>query len=386
MLFYSWGDHIQLKKFIDDSNAQDEFKKVQYAKLDRMWQFSSSTDCRTNILLSYFGEFRTSDCGHCDNCLHPPVKFDGKILAQKAISAVIRSSERLTINLLIDVLRGSFKKEVTQLGFQHLKTFGAGRDLSFSQWREYVTQIIDKGLLRIDYVDGFKLKLTPISMDAIKGNVEIQMSQYTESDVDQKKQSQAKKLSAKDLFNRDLLETLKDWRRNESHKRLVPAYVIMTDRTLEHLVEELPVTYNALKDIEGIGDKRYQELGHDIISVIRSYILNQSHKKSVRGKSLVTTLSLFNNGQNPKDIAIQRDVAESTVYSHLIEAYLGGEDFDLSQFVSKEDISNVRAAIEHIEGELNVSLIADALTVPISFNKIRVCLAILQREHDTTMK
>ncbi|NNF35037.1 MAG: DNA helicase RecQ, partial [Saprospiraceae bacterium] len=254
LLFYSWADFIKLKSFVDDSQAKEEFKTVQYAKLDRMLEFSSSTDCRTNLLLGYFGEYVTKPCGHCDNCLTPPVKFDGSIIVQKAISAIIRSGEKLTLNLLIDVLRGSYRKEITSQGLHEMKTFGVGKDLSFRYWRNYITQMLDKGLLRIDYVDGFRLKLTPLSMDAVKGKTKIKLSKVVETTTTAKRKK-VKTVSATELFKKDLLTQLKSWRTDIANQRNVPAYVILTDRTLESLLEELPITIKDLKEVEGIGDK-----------------------------------------------------------------------------------------------------------------------------------
>lgn len=378
LLFYSWADFIKLKTFVDDSKAKDEFKTVQYAKLDRMLEFSSSTDCRTNLLLGYFGEYATKPCGHCDNCLSPPVKFDGSIIVQKAISAIIRSGEKLTLNLLIDVLRGSYRKEITALGFHEMKTFGAGKDLSFRFWRNYITQMLDKGLVRIDYVDGFKLKLTPLSMDAVKGKTKIMLSKVVETTATTKRKK-VKTISATELFKNDLLTQLKSWRTDIANERNVPAYVILTDRTLESLLEELPITIEDLAEVEGIGDKRLREFGPDLISLIRNYIVTQKHKKSVKGKSMIHTLVSYNAGSSPKEIATEREISESTVFSHLIKLYLKGEPIDLHQYVTEDEIEAIRTALIETQGDTTIALIADRLTIPISFNKIRICIAILQK-------
>jgi ATP-dependent DNA helicase RecQ len=112
LLFHSYQDYGVLRDFISDGNADYEYKQVQYAKLDRMLEAASTTDCRTNLLLSYFGEYRKEPCNHCDNCLEKKEHIDGTVLAQKAISAVMRCNEQLTLPMLIDVLRGSSKAEL----------------------------------------------------------------------------------------------------------------------------------------------------------------------------------------------------------------------------------------------------------------------------------
>ena len=166
LLFYSWGDRLILQKFIDESPAQQQFRDVQNAKLERMWQYASAQSCRTNFVLNYFGEFKSEPCGHCDNCLNPPQIVDGTKYAQMALSAIIRSGEKLGFNLLIDVLRGSYKREVTNEGLDKIKTFGVGRDLPVAHWAHYLTQIINQGIIQIDYSDYSRLKKTPLS-DAV---------------------------------------------------------------------------------------------------------------------------------------------------------------------------------------------------------------------------
>jgi ATP-dependent DNA helicase RecQ len=178
LLFYSWGDFVKLKQFIDDSEASATFKDVQAAKLERMWQYATALSCRTNLVLNYFGEFRANHCDHCDNCLNPHEFFDGTTYAQMAISAVARTNQSAGMNLLIDILRGSNRQEVRDRGFDMIKTYGVGRKLPFGAWRDYITQIVNKGALAIDFTDKSNLKLTPLSKDVIYGQARIDLAHY----------------------------------------------------------------------------------------------------------------------------------------------------------------------------------------------------------------
>ena len=175
LLFYSWADVMQLRRFIDESEAASEFKKVQHSKLDRIWDLASSFSCRTNFILNYFGEYRSKACKHCDNCLLPPESFDGKMIAQKALSAIARCNQSATLSQIMDVLKGSYKEELKVLGFTEVKTFGAGRDLSYPEWREYITQLFNLGLVSIDYTMNSHLKLTPLSKEVLSGSQPVSL-------------------------------------------------------------------------------------------------------------------------------------------------------------------------------------------------------------------
>jgi len=119
-----WVVHYNLPK-----NIESYYQEIG-RKIERMWDFAQATSCRTNVILNYFGENRSEPCGHCDNCKRPPVGFDGTIIAQKALSAVYRMQQTAAMGIVIDVLRGSYRKEITAMGYDKVKTFGAGRQTS----------------------------------------------------------------------------------------------------------------------------------------------------------------------------------------------------------------------------------------------------------------
>lgn len=268
LMFYSWADYIQLKQFVDGGHAKQAFKEVQLSKLDRMWEFASGHACRTNMILSYFGEYRNEGCGHCDNCKHPPEHFDGTLLAQKALSAIIRSNENCTINLLIDVLRGSNKQEIKVLGLDAIKTFGAGRDLPAMDWRQYITQMINQGIIMIDYADMGKLKVTPLSQSVLKSEVVIDLVQFKMKDKEISKKVKPKPETIE--YDGALFLALKTWRTKKAKSRGIAPYVIFGDRVLKSIAAYRPTSVDELLEVEGIGAYKLKQFGQQILDIVKS--------------------------------------------------------------------------------------------------------------------
>jgi len=267
LLFYSWADYLNLQKFIDESDAHETFKEVQRAKLARMWEFATALSCRTNLVLNYFGEYRNNKCNHCDNCIHPKEMFDGTMYAQMALSGILRTKEAVGMNLLIDILRGSYKQEIQQKGYDELKTYGVGRDVPFSHWRHYITQLINQGIIAIDFTDFSRLKSTPLTMDVLQRNVNVELAKYIAPT--EKKKVVIPKIQA-DLSQLDntLLDNLKVWRRTAAKAQKVPAYLIMHDKTLKQIAALKPDTDAKLLSVDGIGKAKLDKYGEAIIELV----------------------------------------------------------------------------------------------------------------------
>jgi len=268
LLFSSWGDMSQLMRFVQEGEATEHFKYIQTAKLERMWQFAEAKSCRTNFILNYFGEYRTEACGHCDNCLEPPQFLDGSTYAKMAISGVIRSRESLNQSQLMDLLKGSYKAEAKELGLEKIKTFGAGRDLTYPQWSSYLNQMINQGILRVDFTDRSKIKTTPLSGDVLKDVLKVDLAAYKKREKTAKRNPSVKTNVDDLVYDQNLFDRLRTWRLGLAREMKMPPYIILNDRTMKLICAELPRSSKELLAIEGIGKGKLEKYGLKIIELV----------------------------------------------------------------------------------------------------------------------
>ncbi|HMP30713.1 MAG TPA: RQC domain-containing protein, partial [Saprospiraceae bacterium] len=268
LLFYSYQDIEIMKGFVLESNSNEEFKNVQLDKIERVWDFANSNECRTNVILNYFGEYRDTPCGHCDNCLEPPKKIDGTQLAQMALSAIYRTKEQLTIQLLIDVLRGSAKAEIRSNGFDQIKTYGVGRNHSQFEWRDYIVQLLHKGYISLDYSNGYKLRLTTLANSVLFENQKIQLVAPTFGQPAKTKKTKTVDLTAQKESNPSLLDHLKIWRLEKAKEESVPPYIIFNDNTLVALSKTPIGSITDLEGIVGIGQVKLKKYGAEVFEII----------------------------------------------------------------------------------------------------------------------
>ena len=266
LLYYNMRDFVLYSQFADDgANAV-----MQKEKLNRMLQFAEAKSCRRKILLSYFGEHLTENCGNCDVCENPPKDFEGTILTQKALSGIARMKEKDGITMLINVLRGSNNADIHAKQYFNLKTYGIGKDVSFFDWRDYVIQIANQGLIEIMYAENSALKITPIGREVLKGEKTIRLTTPVSSE-DRKKTQKVVKIATGSAANKDLFTALKKIRYAISKKEKMPAYIIFNDKSLKLMASELPVTENEFLAISGVGMNKMEKYGEEFMNVIRKF-------------------------------------------------------------------------------------------------------------------
>ena len=275
LLFYSLGDLVLLRRFAEDSGQAE----TNMDKLSRMQLYCETDICRRRILLNYFGEEATNDCGNCDVCKNPPQRFDGSILVQKALSAVVRTDERIGMRMLIDILRASSRTELLQLNYQNLKTYGAGRDLPYPIWKEYIYQMLQLGFIEIDYLNGQTLKVTPSGKKVLYGEATAMLTTYKEPEETVRTKKREKKAAAAPQAMQTpesraesemLLDALRQLRKQFAQQEKMPAYIIFSDASLQDMAYKKPITLAAFSDIKGVGEMKLQKYGQAFVSLIRS--------------------------------------------------------------------------------------------------------------------
>ncbi len=274
LLFYSISDLILLSKFAYESNQQD----INLEKLQRMQQYAEANTCRRRILLSYFGETTTEDCGNCDVCRNPPARFDGTIVVQKALSAIARTDQQIGTGMLIDILRGTFSAEVKEKGYQELRTFGAGREIPPHDWQDYLLQMLHLGYIEIAYNEKNHLKITKSGIEVLFGRASATLAVIDQDKTPRKKQRTAttkKTATETPLFappETDLLEALKNLRKRLAAQEAIPAYIILSDKVLQQLTIARPTTVEEFGNINGIGEHKKRKYGKDFVKLIRQFV------------------------------------------------------------------------------------------------------------------
>ena len=183
LLFYNYGDVVTLQQFAQQSGQV----QVNMDKLRRMQQFAESGVCRRRILLNYFNERFDHDCHNCDVCDNPPDRFDGTTFAQMALSAIKRTDEQASMYTVTDILRGWRKAEVIEKGYDRLKTFGVGRNLTVAEWNAYLLQMLQLGLFDVAYNENNHLKITEFGNEVLYGKRKIELNKFERRDFTSKR-------------------------------------------------------------------------------------------------------------------------------------------------------------------------------------------------------
>lgn len=276
LLFYSLSDLILLTKFATDSGQQN----INIEKLQRMQQYAESDICRRRILLSYFGETATHDCGNCDVCKNPPERFDGTIIVQKALSAIVRTEQQISTGVLVDILRGNMTPEVVDKGYEQLKTFAAGREVPARDWHDYLLQMLQLGYFEIAYNENNHLKITPAGSDVLFGRATARLVVIRREEANETKRGRKRKLPvlSKELplglpntENEDLFEALRELRKRLADEEALPAYIVLSDKVLHLLSTSRPTTIEEFGNISGIGEYKKKKYGKEFVSLIRKF-------------------------------------------------------------------------------------------------------------------
>lgn len=309
VLFYSMADIITLRSFCEESGQ----KSVNLEKLRRMEEYAESRVCRRRILLNYFGETSSKDCGHCDVCNNPPRTFDGTVLTQKALSAVVRAGEKIAVGTCIEILRGMQTPAITRNHYNELKTFGVGKDVSVRDWQTYLLQMLQMGFFEVAYNMHNQMKVTPLGWKVLKGEHQVSLAIMENKNLQSRTQGRGTRgrtvitgfagrtghgnrqdsdshlpfgdhnipvvHAERVIFEEEmsgvedkkLFEYLRKIRKNLADEQGYPPYIVLSDKSLHELTKMKPTTLQAFGLISGIGEFKIKKYGDTFIKAIRKY-------------------------------------------------------------------------------------------------------------------
>ncbi|MBD2716153.1 DNA helicase RecQ [Microvirga sp. STR05] len=402
VLFYSFADVMQLREMLTKENPH--LTQLNLTKLERMQQFAEAASCRRKILLNYFGETLATDCGNCDICRNPPTTFDGSLIAQKALSAVVRMRERAPIGLLIDVLRGMRNQAVISGGYDQIKTYGAGADLPYLDWYSYIHQMLNDGLLYIAYEEGYALKITELGREVLQGQRPLALKKFQPTEKAEKPargRKGAQKAATPATKEAQLFEALRNLRKRIADEQNVPPYVIFTDATLQEMAVERPVNRVAMLGISGVGMKKFDTYGEQFIREILANGGNPAAEAEAEdaisgsldpddagaprtprkreanteaGSTAETTFQLHRMGLTVEAIAERRGLTASTVQTHLTTCYAGGYDVRIADFLTPEALAEIQTAQAQLGSSPMLRDLFDHLREKYDYFRLRLAL------------
>ena len=349
-------------------------KEFQSAKLRRMQDFTEARICRRKILLAYFGEVLKKNCKNCDVCKNPPKLFNGTSIAQMALSAIARVNEQEPVGVIIELLKGSSRPEIYQKGYHELKTFAVGNKFTFKEWQNFMLQLLSLGYFEVAYDDHNKLRLTPLSKEVLFKGKKVDLVDSKEMDKyyeESKSITKTRELS----HSEELFQLLRELRSKIARQEGRPPYLIFSDATLKSMSARKPVSESQLLSITGVGEYKSQKYGDEFIDIIHDFV-NQNKKK--KGDSYVETFSLLSKGMSVAEISDERNLKETTIYSHIAHLFSVGKLKDVSRFVPFSEFKKIEEYINKNPEENKLKPVFDALDGAVEYGKIRLVMEYLK--------
>lgn len=379
ILFYTISDLMTWRDIIQKSTSDSHQRDLRLAKLERIQQFAEAQICRRRILLSYFNENLEQDCGNCDVCQSPRPSFDGTILAQKALSAAVRLKESVGINMLINVLRGSANQELISKGYDRIKTYGAGADVSFQDWKYYLQQMVNMGALELAYDQNYALKRGVIANDILFNNKRIELAHPVKESFHEIGRTK-RKTKAEELAE-ELFMELRKLRKTIADREKIRPYSIFNDDTLTTFAQERPLSRQAFESISGVTAMKAQRYAEAFLLEIRHFVRQkaESGEKIKHGSHLLSE-GLFQKGYPIERIAAERNLNIGTIAGHLIWANTQGLDINLESLLPR---SSLLVLLEYFRGndtEKPLQEVYEDLEEAYEKHEIKIAEAIFRRK------
>jgi len=378
---YGLQDVITLRKMLQDSNADEAHKRIEYHKLDAMLALCEQVHCRRQALLSYFGDRLEQPCGNCDTCLEPVNTWDGTIAAQKALSCIHRTQQRYGVGYLIDVLRGKSTDRILKSAHDQLSTFGIGIDIEEQQWHSVFRQLVARGLVAVNFDQFGALQLTEACRPILRGEQQLMLRK----DLQPGKIKGSKKTSREFVKADDTLlwNALRAKRKMLADAQDVPPYVIFHDATLMAMLEAKPTNRRQMSLLSGIGERKLELYADEFLAVIGEFVDINKNGPIGLSDTMAESVALFRLGYSVKQIAQQRELQETTVYGHLAQSLEQGM-LVLTDVVElpEQEISLIEQAIMDLPEEQRNALkpVYEQFDGQYSYGVLRCIRAALQHQ------
>ena len=371
---YGLQDVITLRQFMQDSNADEIHKRVEHHKLESMLGLCELITCRRHALLAYFEEASKESCGACDNCQNPPEKWDGSEAAQKALSCIVRTDQRFGVNYIVDILLGKIDERIQRNGHDQISTFSIGKEFSNAEWRSIFRQLIALGYIDIDMERHGALRLTEKCRSILRGEQKLDLRKQTKEEKPTREKKQKSSVRPQD---QPLWEALRSLRLELAEESGVPPFVIFHDSTLHEMVKKRPKTSDDMRRISGVGEQKLARYGQKYLNEIAKFPLDELLDNHLSA-TVNETLILYQQGISINEIAQQRDVKETTIYTHLADAIEVGL-LDVRDVIKLEDdeFYEIVFSIEALEDEEKGRLkpVFEALDEEYDYGVLRCVLA-----------
>ncbi len=374
---YGLADVVMLRKMLEESQANDMYKRVENQKLEKLIGFCESARCRRQVLLEYFGE-TAQPCGNCDTCMNPMQTYDGTVQAQKFLSTAVRTNQRFGAGHLIDILLGKTTPRVNELNHHTLSTFGIGQEFTEKQWRSVVRQLVGSGYLTTDEEGYGSLKLTAKSAPVLKGQERLEFRQDTMLKAERKQRPAQTELQGIDA---EIFVALRTLRAEIAREQNVPAFVIFHDSTLRQMATDKPRSLATFANISGVGKQKLSSYGQaflDVISQLAPALENQpeqiiKQRMPIVSDTVLASWEFLKEGLSPEQVALKRNLKMSTIYTHCAELVEAGEltaaeatslsESDMQRIVdtynslTDEDKGRLKPLFDKLNGEYDYGLL-----------------------------
>jgi ATP-dependent DNA helicase RecQ len=376
---YGLQDVILLRQMLENSDADELFKRITQQKLQSLLGLCELATCRRQAILAYFDEQMKEPCGNCDNCKNPPETWDATIAAQKALSCVYRTEQRFGVAYVIDVLVGKTDERIIRNGHDKVSTWGLGQELKQMEWRGLFRELIALNFLRVDMEYG-SVKLTDKSRPLLR--TEVVFMARKQRKVEKASKMAAKKTATKiRSFDVVLRENLRLLRNRLADEQDVPPYVIFHDSALDEMANKHPTSDQAFLAITGVGKVKLDRYGEAFMGLLKQHELPALLKNNF-SDTVNESLWLHTQGKSIEAIAEQRELKPMTIYGHMADAMgVGLIDFDEVISIGIDERDEIEAMISYLSISSGDAMkpLFDALDEQYNYGLLKCVLMAMER-------